>query len=244
MPCHAFAEPIREPPLRQCYALGAMSLCNFSLPSPGRPRLYAHSGSRRREIRAARSGSTTAIVINVPGRASPVVTALVPTPRLHRHVPSARWRQSHPCVLPAPSSRRRRPAHRPHASPSPPPSRRIVARSKLAGVLARPGGPPNELDYRTGGPPRPSHLYNEEPLRDAFAAMTIEALQSYEADVSEGTGHRGRSALIGLVARRGGRAPAGARRARPGHPRRWRVPQRPPTISAMGTSTRRPCLRP
>jgi hypothetical protein len=39
-------------------------------------------------------------------------------------------------------------------------------------------------------------------LREAFAAMSIEVLQEYEAEVQEGPGHSGRSALIGMVARR------------------------------------------
>jgi hypothetical protein len=39
-------------------------------------------------------------------------------------------------------------------------------------------------------------------LRDAFAELTILELKSYETDVSEGAGHRGRSALVGMIARR------------------------------------------
>jgi hypothetical protein len=44
-------------------------------------------------------------------------------------------------------------------------------------------------------------------LREAFADLDIVELREYEADVAEGSGHHGRSALIGLVARR--RAGAG-----------------------------------
>ena len=39
-------------------------------------------------------------------------------------------------------------------------------------------------------------------LRQALAGLDIVELRDYEADVQEGSGHRGRSALIGLVARR------------------------------------------
>ena len=39
-------------------------------------------------------------------------------------------------------------------------------------------------------------------LREAFAPMEIVELREYEAEVAEGTGHRGHSALIGMVARR------------------------------------------
>jgi hypothetical protein len=43
-------------------------------------------------------------------------------------------------------------------------------------------------------------MYTEELLRDAFGAMDIERLASYDAVITEGTGHNGTSALIDLVA--------------------------------------------
>jgi SAM-dependent methyltransferase len=70
------------------------------------------------------------------------------------------------------------------------------------GTLVLQGYTPKQLEYRTGGPPVASHLYTEVLLREAFAAMDIVALREYEADVAEGSGHLGRSALIGMVARR------------------------------------------
>ena len=75
--------------------------------------------------------------------------------------------------------------------------------------LARPGGrillqgyTPKQLDYRTGGPGDLENLYTREILLDAFADWTIEELVDYEDDIAEGLGHKGRSALIGLVARK------------------------------------------
>jgi SAM-dependent methyltransferase len=73
---------------------------------------------------------------------------------------------------------------------------------KPGGTLVLQGYTPRQLEYRTGGTPLASHLYTEALLRQAFAAMDIVACSEYEADVAEGTGHLGRSALIGLVARR------------------------------------------
>jgi 2-polyprenyl-3-methyl-5-hydroxy-6-metoxy-1,4-benzoquinol methylase len=73
---------------------------------------------------------------------------------------------------------------------------------KPGGILVLQGYTPKQLEYRTGGPPFVSHLYTPELLRAAFENLEILALREYEADVAEGTGHRGRSALIGLVARR------------------------------------------
>ena len=79
---------------------------------------------------------------------------------------------------------------------------RMVASLKPGGVLILQGYTPRQLDYRTGGPPILSHLYTADLLRTAFAGLSIVTLDDYEADVQEGTGHSGRSALIGLVARR------------------------------------------
>ena len=73
---------------------------------------------------------------------------------------------------------------------------------KPGGTLLLQGYTPKQLEYRTGGPPLLSHLYTPELLRQAFTAMDIVELREYEAEVHEGSGHRGRSALIGLVARR------------------------------------------
>jgi SAM-dependent methyltransferase len=73
---------------------------------------------------------------------------------------------------------------------------------KPGGTLVLQGYTPKQLEYRTGGPPVASHLYTEALLREAFAAMDIVELREYEADVAEGSGHLGYSALIGLVARR------------------------------------------
>lgn len=79
---------------------------------------------------------------------------------------------------------------------------RIVASLKPGGTLLLQGYTPQQLVYKTGGPPQVAHLYTEALLREAFAALEIVELRDYEAEVDEGSGHRGRSALIGLVARR------------------------------------------
>ena len=65
------------------------------------------------------------------------------------------------------------------------------------------GYTPKQLEYRTGGPPEAERLYTEELLRTAFADCDIDELRAYEAELDEGPGHRGSSALIDLVARTG-----------------------------------------
>ncbi len=73
---------------------------------------------------------------------------------------------------------------------------------KPGGTLVLQGYTRKQLEYKTGGPPLADHLYTEALLREAFAPMEIVELREYEAQVAEGTGHLGHSALIGLVARR------------------------------------------
>jgi SAM-dependent methyltransferase len=73
---------------------------------------------------------------------------------------------------------------------------------KPGGVLMLQGYTPQQLEYRTGGPPVESHLYTPELLRTAFAGLEILELREYEAVLEEGTGHKGRSALVGMIARK------------------------------------------
>jgi SAM-dependent methyltransferase len=80
----------------------------------------------------------------------------------------------------------------------------LVRCLKPGGTLVLQGYGPRQLEYRTGGPPIASHLYTEDLLREAFAALEIVELRSFEAEVAEGTGHKGWSALVGLVARKPG----------------------------------------
>jgi SAM-dependent methyltransferase len=73
---------------------------------------------------------------------------------------------------------------------------------KPGGALVLQGYTPKQLEYGTGGPPILSHLYTEAMLREAFAGFEILAFSEYEDDLDEGSGHRGRSALVGMVARK------------------------------------------
>jgi cyclopropane fatty-acyl-phospholipid synthase-like methyltransferase len=73
---------------------------------------------------------------------------------------------------------------------------------KPGGTMILQGYTPKQLDYKTGGPPLLSHLYTESMLREAFRDMEILKLQAYEAELKEGEGHHGQSALIGMVARK------------------------------------------
>jgi SAM-dependent methyltransferase len=84
----------------------------------------------------------------------------------------------------------------------------LVRCLKPGGTLVLQGYTPKQLEYRTGGPGAESHMYTPQLLREAFAGLEILELREYEEDLAEGTAHHGRSALIGLVARKPQAAPA------------------------------------
>ena len=69
------------------------------------------------------------------------------------------------------------------------------------GLILLHGYTPKQLDYKTGGPPCAENMYTSDILHHAFASCRIEQLAEYEADLAEGSGHSGRSALIDLIAR-------------------------------------------
>lgn len=73
---------------------------------------------------------------------------------------------------------------------------------KPGGVLLLEGYRPKQLEYATGGPPNAEAMYTDELLLEAFENMTIDLLECYDAEIHEGLGHSGISALIDLVARK------------------------------------------
>lgn len=79
---------------------------------------------------------------------------------------------------------------------------RMCAALKPGGLLVLQGYTPKQLEYKTGGPPILSHLYTADMLRAAFDALELIALKEYEADLTEGSQHSGRSALVGMIARK------------------------------------------
>jgi SAM-dependent methyltransferase len=76
----------------------------------------------------------------------------------------------------------------------------MVRALKPGGVLILQGYTPRQLEYNTGGPGELSHLYTADLLREAFQDLRIVELIEYEAELSEGARHVGRSALLGLLA--------------------------------------------
>lgn len=61
---------------------------------------------------------------------------------------------------------------------------------------------PAQLAFDTGGPKSADLLYAPKDLRADLAALELERFTEQEREVQEGTWHRGRSAVVQLIARR------------------------------------------
>lgn len=75
------------------------------------------------------------------------------------------------------------------------------------GTLLLHGYTPEQVALGTGGPKDPDNMYTPEMLRDAFRGLEIERLEAYRAEIHEGEGHSGPSALIDLIAHKPERTP-------------------------------------
>lgn len=73
---------------------------------------------------------------------------------------------------------------------------------KPGGLLLLEGYRSEQVEYGTGGPPTVENMYTSSMLSEAFSEFEIVSLVAYDADIEEGIGHRGKSALIDLVARK------------------------------------------
>jgi cyclopropane fatty-acyl-phospholipid synthase-like methyltransferase len=73
---------------------------------------------------------------------------------------------------------------------------------KPGGLLLLEGYTPRQLEYGTGGPPVAENMYTETLLKNEFVDMEIMQLREYDAEINEGAGHHGMSALIDFVARK------------------------------------------
>jgi SAM-dependent methyltransferase len=71
---------------------------------------------------------------------------------------------------------------------------------KPGGLVLVEGYPPKQLEYGTGGPGEVERLYTREHLETGFAGFSSVEISEYDAEIYEGDGHGGMSALIDLVA--------------------------------------------
>ena len=82
--------------------------------------------------------------------------------------------------------------------------RRIDTALRPGGLLLLHGYAPRQIEYGTGGPPHRENMYTLDLLHNAFAGYGILRAEDFDADVDEGRGHSGRSALIDFIARKPG----------------------------------------
>lgn len=86
-----------------------------------------------------------------------------------------------------------------------PPSHMTKVLSGLAtalkpnGTLLVHGYTPKQVEFGTGGPPNPEHMYTGAMLRDVYQQLDIRLCEEYEDMLDEGSGHSGKSALIDFV---------------------------------------------
>ncbi len=71
---------------------------------------------------------------------------------------------------------------------------------KPGGLLLLEGYRPEQLKYKTGGPSQIENLYTREMLERGFGDFASLDIREYDAEIYEGAGHGGMSALIDVVA--------------------------------------------
>lgn len=77
---------------------------------------------------------------------------------------------------------------------------RVVNALKPGGLLILEAYRPEQLEYKTGGPPNAAMMMTEEALRSELDGLHFDLLNSSVRTVIEGTGHTGQGAVVQLVA--------------------------------------------
>ncbi|AHM04891.1 hypothetical protein roselon_02573 [Roseibacterium elongatum DSM 19469] len=76
--------------------------------------------------------------------------------------------------------------------------------TRPGGLMLLHGYAPRQVGYGTGGPPDAANMYTAPQLQAAFDGWEILRLADYDAEIDEGIGHNGLSALVDLIARKPG----------------------------------------
>jgi SAM-dependent methyltransferase len=73
---------------------------------------------------------------------------------------------------------------------------------KPGGLLLMQGYRPEQLNYRTGGPPHAENMYTRALLEEVFGDFASLDIREHDSMVAEGSAHAGMSALIDVVGRK------------------------------------------
>jgi SAM-dependent methyltransferase len=80
--------------------------------------------------------------------------------------------------------------------------RGVVAGLQSGGVFVLEAYTPAQLAFGTGGPKDPERLMTLAALREELAGLELLIAREVERDVTEGSGHTGRAAVVQILARR------------------------------------------
>lgn len=78
--------------------------------------------------------------------------------------------------------------------------RQVVEGLKPGGVFVLEAYTPAQLAFKTGGPPTAELIMGLPTLRQELAGLTVKIGEELEREIHEGTGHRGRSAVVQVLA--------------------------------------------
>lgn len=70
------------------------------------------------------------------------------------------------------------------------------------GLMMLHGYTPEQIDYKTGGPPHAENMYTPALLAEDFQGWEILENRAYTREINEGRGHAGLSALMDFIARK------------------------------------------
>ncbi len=79
---------------------------------------------------------------------------------------------------------------------------RVTQSLKPGGMLILESYTPDQLKFRTGGPPLAELMMTKDIARATFPELEFEHCEELERDVVEGSGHTGRAAVLQVIARR------------------------------------------
>lgn len=79
----------------------------------------------------------------------------------------------------------------------------IVHALKTDGMLVLEAYTPEQLQYKTGGPPKAEMMMTCESLRTEFHGLSFELLHGVERQVQEGQGHNGLAAVVQCIGVKG-----------------------------------------